>query len=121
MSWLGQPAGAACSICVRQCSPGPRHATDEKRDYTSARLKTQGLHQWTHGKVEARLQLPRAAGAWPAFWMLGADVTGEWVFDHPFFIVLNLAVGGRWPDPPDATTPFPLRMVVDYGRVYQRG
>ena len=53
--------------------------------------------------------------------MLGADVTGEWVFDHPFFILLNLAVGGRWPGPPDATTPFPLRMVVDHVRVYQRG
>ena len=44
----------------------------------------------------------------------------EWVFDHPFFVVLNLAVGGYWPGDPDQTTTFPQAMVVDYVRVYQR-
>ncbi|GAA4072466.1 discoidin domain-containing protein [Nonomuraea soli] len=44
---------------------------------------------------------------------------GPWVFDHPFYIILNLAVGGDWPGPPDASTPFPARMLVDYVRVYQ--
>ncbi|WP_084958670.1 discoidin domain-containing protein [Thermoactinospora rubra] len=44
---------------------------------------------------------------------------GPWVFDHPFYIILNLAVGGDWPGPPDAGTPFPARMLVDYVRVYQ--
>ncbi|WP_204046393.1 glycoside hydrolase family 16 protein, partial [Acrocarpospora phusangensis] len=44
---------------------------------------------------------------------------GPWVFDHPFFIILNNAVGGDWPGPPDATTVFPQRMLVDYVRVYQ--
>jgi beta-glucanase (GH16 family) len=43
-----------------------------------------------------------------------------WVFDHPFFIILNLAVGGGWPGNPDATTVFPQQMLVDYVRVYQR-
>jgi beta-glucanase (GH16 family) len=43
-----------------------------------------------------------------------------WVYDHPFFILLNLAVGGNWPGPPDATTSFPATMLVDYVRVYQR-
>src|SRR5258708_1870750 len=43
-----------------------------------------------------------------------------WVFDHPFFIILNLAVGGFWPGNPDATTVFPQTMQVDYVRVYQR-
>ncbi|AAL80200.1 hydrolase [Pyrococcus furiosus DSM 3638] len=42
----------------------------------------------------------------------------EWVFDKPFYIILNLAVGGYWPGNPDATTPFPAKMVVDYVRVY---
>jgi beta-glucanase (GH16 family) len=42
-----------------------------------------------------------------------------WVFDRPFFILLNLAVGGSWPGNPDATTVFPQRMYVDYVRVYQ--
>ncbi|GAA3131421.1 discoidin domain-containing protein [Planomonospora alba] len=44
---------------------------------------------------------------------------GPWVFDHPFYIILNLAVGGDWPGPTDATTPFPARMLVDYVRVYR--
>ena len=43
-----------------------------------------------------------------------------WVFDHPFFIILNVAVGGYWPGNPDATTAFPQTMRVDYVRVYQR-
>ena len=41
-----------------------------------------------------------------------------WVFDHPFFLVLNLAVGGKMPGSPDDSTPFPQRMLVDYVRVY---
>jgi hypothetical protein len=44
---------------------------------------------------------------------------GPWVFDHPFYIILNLAVGGDFPGPVDATTPFPSRMLVDYVRVYR--
>jgi len=43
---------------------------------------------------------------------------GQWVFDHPFFIILNVAVGGSWPGSPDATTSFPQQMLVDYVRVY---
>lgn len=43
-----------------------------------------------------------------------------WVFDHPFFLILNLAVGGDWPGPPDASTVFPQRMLVDWVRVYRR-
>ena len=44
----------------------------------------------------------------------------SWVFDHPFFIILNVAVGGTWPGNPDATTVFPQQMLIDYVRVYQR-
>ncbi len=174
-----------------------------RRDYTSARLKTQGLHAWTYGRIEARMKLPYGNGIWPAFWMLGANIAetpwpasgeidimeyigrepskvygtvhgpgysgaggvghfttmpdgvlnesfhvfavewepeeirwyvddtqffkltpksvpGRWVYDHPFFIILNLAVGGNWPGPPDETTVFPQFLVVDYVRVYQR-
>lgn len=43
----------------------------------------------------------------------------QWVFDHPFFILLNMAVGGYWPGYPDETTVFPQVMLVDYVRVYQ--
>jgi beta-glucanase (GH16 family) len=172
--------------------------------YTSARLKTQGIAAFAYGRFEARVKLPEGQGIWPAFWLLGQDITsagwpacGEidvvenigrepnivhgtvhgpgysggagltaqltlparvsldyhtfaieweasairwyvddalystkttadlptgtrWVFDHPFFIILNLAVGGQWPGNPDATTAFPQIMLVDYVRVYQR-
>lgn len=43
---------------------------------------------------------------------------GEWIYDKPFFMVLNVAVGGTWPGNPDAATTFPQRMVVDHVRVY---
>ena len=42
----------------------------------------------------------------------------HWVFDHPFFLLLNLAIGGDWPGPPDRTTEFPQRLTVDYVRIY---
>jgi len=173
------------------------------RNYSSARLKTQGLQEFQYGRIEARLKLPYGQGIWPAFWTLGNDiykkawptageidilefvgkepglihanvhgpgysgaspigtsfpipeetlrndfhtyaieweadeirwyfddeqyfqvtsdqVPGEWVFDHPFFIILNLAVGGRWPGYPDDTTVFPQFLLVDYVRVYQQ-
>ena len=45
---------------------------------------------------------------------------GKWVFDHPFFILLNVAVGGGWPGYPDETSIFPQSMQVDYVRVYQK-
>ena len=49
-----------------------------------------------------------------------AGATGRtWEFDHPFFILLNVAVGGTWPGAPDSTTTFPQTMKVDYVRVYQ--
>ncbi len=44
---------------------------------------------------------------------------GPWVFDHPFFLILNNAVGGDWPGPPNGSTVLPQRMSIDYVRVYQ--
>ncbi|MCK2244637.1 MULTISPECIES: family 16 glycosylhydrolase [unclassified Crossiella] len=41
-----------------------------------------------------------------------------WAFDKPFFMLLNLAVGGVWPGSPDASTRFPQQLVVDHIRVY---
>ena len=47
-----------------------------------------------------------------------ADVGGNrWVFDHPFYLILNLAVGGYWPGDPNGSTPFPNQLVVDYVHV----
>jgi beta-glucanase (GH16 family) len=44
----------------------------------------------------------------------------RWVFDHPFFILLNVAVGGNFPGNPDASSTYPQTMLVDYVRVYAR-
>jgi len=174
----------------------------EGLNYTSARLNTRGLQEFTYGRIEARMKLPSGQGIWPAFWMLGSNAswplggeidvmeyvgktpdsvyqtihgpgysgakgigshfaltadalkndfhvfaiewapneihwfvdgqevfkvtpdqipTGtQWVYDHPFFIILNLAVGGSWPGFPDSTTVFPQQLQVDYVRVYQK-
>jgi oligosaccharide reducing-end xylanase len=180
-----------------------RKEAREGAAYTSARLKTAGRKTFKYGRLEARIQIPRGQGIWPAFWALGEDITtarwptcgeidvmenigkepsivhgtvhgpqysggkgvgaafslpsgafadafhvfavdwepasltfsvdgkayrtitpadlsGRWVFDHPFFLLLNLAVGGNWPGAPDATTPFPAQMKIDYVRVYER-
>jgi beta-glucanase (GH16 family) len=43
-----------------------------------------------------------------------------WVFDKPFFMILNVAVGGDWPGSPDSTTVFPQTILVDYVRVYKQ-
>jgi beta-glucanase (GH16 family) len=49
------------------------------------------------------------------------DLTNmRWVYEHPHFLLLNVAVGGRFPGNPPATTVFPQTMVVDYVRVYSR-
>lgn len=171
--------------------------------YTSARLTSRGKRSFRYGRIEARLQLPRGRGLWPAFWMLGesfprvgwpasgeidimefrgqepstvigtvhgpgysgadgitgsttlrgvrfdeafhvfavewsaeritwsvdgtryhevtrADVKGPWVFDEPFHLLLNVAVGGTFLGAPDAATEFPTAMLVDWVRVHQR-
>lgn len=183
--------------------------------YTSGRLTTQGKYSFTHGKIEARIKLPKGRGMFPALWLLGntistngigwprcgeidimemiggsgyTDFEGlsdsviygtlhwgdgdnthfqsepngsislekgifadgyhifsvEWnktkiswlldgseyfsenipvadydAFQEPFFIIVNLAIGGDWPGPPDATTLFPQHLYVDWIRVYQ--
>ena len=171
-------------------------------NFSSARIKTQGLFEQQYGRFEARLKTPYGPGVWPAFWMLGSniqavnwpqcgeidimelrgqaphiiqgtlhrpgysggnpitkgyslangrfdadfhvfavewdadkidffvddylyqrigrgDVPGEWVYDQPFFMILNVAVGGNYVGFPVPQTPFPQQMIVDYVRVYQ--
>ncbi|CAJ1583350.1 glycoside hydrolase family 16 protein [[Mycobacterium] wendilense] len=55
----------------------------------------------------------------PLFTVTPAELASpaDWVFDAPFFLLLNLAVGGSWPGPPDASTPNPSIMLVDWVKV----
>ena len=48
----------------------------EFAEYTSACLKTEGLHSWQYGRFEMRARIDTRAGLWPAFWTLGVE--GEW-------------------------------------------
>jgi beta-glucanase (GH16 family) len=70
----------------------------------------EGVFRWdVDGKLcQTQTKWNTTGGAYPA------------PFDQSFHLLLNLAVGGGWPGPPDATTPFPQKMTVDYVRVYQR-
>ena len=47
------------------------------------------------------------------------DLPGTWVFDKPFFIIINVAVGGNYVGFPTSQTPFPQTMLIDYVRVYK--
>jgi beta-glucanase (GH16 family) len=176
------------------------------KNYTSARLLTQGKTAWTYGRIEALAKLPKGVGTWPAVWMLGQNIStagwprsgeidimehvgfdegvvhgtvhteaynhakktqkgnqitvngvttsfhlyaiewtadridffvddqkyysvekaalggteAQWPFDQPFFLLLNLAVGGNWGGQKGVDeTIWPQRMEVDYVRVYQ--
>ena len=197
-----QENGALVIEAIKEKFTGPDGV---QRSYTSARLQTKGRFSQRYGRFEARIRIPSGQGVWPAFSLLGDDITtvgwpacgeidimenvgnepavihgsmhgpgysgstpltatyklargsfserfhvfavewepqivrflvdGElyatktpadippdtqWVFDHPFFLVLNLAVGGKMPGSPAASTVFPQRMLVDYVRVYSR-
>lgn len=48
------------------------HGMDQ---YTSARMHTANKQSWKYGKIAARIQLPFSNGLWPAFWMLGSNIT----------------------------------------------
>ena len=80
----------------------------------------EGFHvfaaEWAPGSVAFSVDGAEYARFRPADLPAG----GQWVFDHPFFLLLNIAIGGNWPGDPDGSTRFPQTMLVDYVRLYQR-
>ncbi len=70
---------------------------------------------WTPGRIQFSIDGHVYATVTPALLPQGT----KWVYNHPFFLLLNLAVGGAWPGNPDATTTFPQDLTVDYVRVYR--
>jgi len=100
---------------------GPGHAGDKA---LSTRFQVSGdsldgdFHvyaiDWSPGRIVWSLDGVAFKTATPDDLPLG----GRWVYDHPFFILLNVAVGGRWAGAPDSATTFPQTMLVDYVRVY---
>ena len=57
-------------LIIEACKETLTSPDGVQRDYTSARLKTQGKTSWTFGRMEARIKLPSGQGIWPAFWMV---------------------------------------------------
>lgn len=176
-------------------------ANKEEDRYTATRITTQGKKSFQYGRIEARVKLPQGEGLWPAFWLLGNNITevgwprcgeidvmeyvgkkpGEiftslhtqssfgntintetkyiegieegyhifevdwqetqisfavdgtkvytyqpevyneetWPFNQPFFLLLNLAIGGNFGGPNVDDTIFPQDYYIDYIRVYQ--
>jgi beta-glucanase (GH16 family) len=103
----GPGYSGADSITARYTLPGGKRFSD-------------GYHlfavEWEPGVVRFYVDHDLYATRTPADLPPGAT----WVFDHPFFIILNVAVGGGLPGSPDAATVFPQEMSVDYVRVYER-
>jgi beta-glucanase (GH16 family) len=71
--------------------------------------------EWTPDRISFMLDGSVYETITPADLPKGA----AWPFGHPFFLLLDLAVGGRWAGLPSPTTPFPAKMIVDWVRVWQ--
>jgi beta-glucanase (GH16 family) len=68
--------------------------------------------------VDGILYLTLTSTQW---WSNAAPGNPRAPFDHPFHFLLNVAVGGNWPGPPNGSTSFPQEMLVDWVRVYDLG
>lgn len=96
---------------IREDKPNPWYDPNSKDwrysrkwiNYTSGSLITAGKRDWTYGRFEARMKIPTASGAWPAFWTLGYEETmGQWPDDGEIDIMeyynnhtlLNVCWGG---------------------------
>ena len=96
---------------VKKVTDGDTGSTKEAASYTSGRVSTQNKQTFTYGRFECRAKVPKGKGtlAYPA------------PFDQPFYIILNLAVGGSWVGNPNDETGFENNpYVIDYVRVYRK-
>jgi len=86
---------------------------------TAAEWHTYGMI-WKKGSVAYYIDDPAKPYVTYTTGSLGGGDGGVWPFDagQSAFLILNLAVGGNWPGPPNASTPFPSQMLVDYVRIY---
>jgi beta-glucanase (GH16 family) len=84
--------------------------------------------EWEEGEIRWYVDdihfATQTQAGWFTHYRKGKDqhlTTGEGAapFDQPFHLLLNLAVGGRWPEPPDVDTALPQYMEIDYVRIYQ--
>jgi len=79
--------------------------------------------EWEPGEIRWYLdeELYHTVNDWYSYNENNAkDFTYPAPFDQPFFLIMNISVGGEWPGNPDDTTVFPQQMAIDYVRVYQK-
>ena len=87
---------------------------------TAAQWHTYGM-TWSPGSVQYYIDAPSNVYAtYTPSSLTPLNDGAVWPFDagQNNFIILNLAIGGSWPGPPDSSTPFPSEMLVDYVRIY---
>ncbi len=85
---------------------------------TAADWHTYGII-WSKASVELYIDDPSRPYATFTPSSIGGFSGSAWPFDtRPSFIILNLAIGGDWPGPPNSVTPFPSEMLVVYVRIY---
>lgn len=102
---------------------GPRysaaHGISAPFTFPEDELPSDGFHvyavNWTPAKIEFMVDGNVYHTVTPQL----LSPSAQWVFNRPFFLLLNLAVGGRWPGNPDESTRFPQEFTVDWVRVYQ--
>lgn len=87
-------------VALEETFTGPNRDSDPTQStqpYTSGKITTEGLHEWTYGRIEFRAKLPEGQGSWPAFWMLGAsDVYGDtWPLYGEIDIMEAVNLGAR--------------------------
>lgn len=69
------------------------------QNYTSGKVRTRELADWTYGRFEARMKLPTGQATWPAFWMLPADnAYGDWPLSGEIDIVEAVNLGANCTD-----------------------
>ena len=105
-------------------APGDTSGNSLRRDYrlpNGGKIDDGSFHTygiiWSPGMVQFYVDDP--ANVFFIQNVSNFPTGGQWVFDHPFSLVMNLAVGGDWSGDPDNTTPTPSDIVVDYVRQYK--
>jgi beta-glucanase (GH16 family) len=107
---------------IRGSLHGPGHSggANHGRETDAGQDLSEGFHvyavEWDPGRVVWKIDEKVFFTATPSDLPDGAS----WVYDHDFFIILNLAVGGGFVGNPAPTTVFPQTLLVDYVRVYER-
>ncbi len=121
MEWVPQYTPTATSSTIH--GPGYSGSNGIGSHFTfpnGGRIDDGAYH--TYGVVwsQDRMQFYRDDWTKPFFTVTPTEIPAgtQWVYNHPFYILFNFAVGGGFPGAPNSTTPSPADVLVDYVRVY---